>query len=120
MADLVEVIRCKDCAWRHTADCYLSETEVGDELDNYAPIVVDDYTEDDFFCADGEPLTTTIKGDDNMCIDDMIVLVEEMQAELVAHEAESLEETITQTSCRLHLLTLKMDLEKLKGIINGR
>lgn len=54
MKELVEIVRCKNCKWRHTIGCLLSEIEIGDELNNYAQTVVDDYTEDDFFCANGK------------------------------------------------------------------
>ena len=46
-ADVVEVVRCKDCTHRNTPDCYLWYGSVGDT----------DYfigTSDDFYCSYGE------------------------------------------------------------------
>ena len=46
-ADVVEVVRCKDCERRHTTDCYLWYGSTGD-IDYILA------TRDDFYCSYGK------------------------------------------------------------------
>lgn len=49
-ADVVEVVRCKDCERRNTPDCYLWYGSIGD-IDYIKA------TSDDFYCSYGERRT---------------------------------------------------------------
>ena len=60
-ADAVEVVRCKDCKYRHEDECPMQFEEQYDidEGDGYydTNYIVHDYTQDDGFCSWGERMS---------------------------------------------------------------
>jgi len=60
-ADAVEVVRCKDCMYRHEDECPMQFEEQFDidEGDGYydTNYIVHDYTQDDGFCSWGERMS---------------------------------------------------------------
>lgn len=50
-ADLVEVVRCKDCKWQHTLDCPMNyEVETYDDDDGWDRYMSTNAYHDDGFC----------------------------------------------------------------------
>lgn len=50
----VEVVRCKDCKYRHTEDCLMQYTDYSDDMDANPEGISVEWCEDNDFCSYGE------------------------------------------------------------------